>query len=342
MKLLEFDYFLPRELIAQYPLKKRDNSRLLIFNRQNKEILHCNFFNIVDYFSKGDVLVLNDTKVILARAFGITKDSNQKIEILLTRKIDSRRFEALIKPLKKIRINQEVVLDNNGYSFKIVDFKRRLIEFNIDNIEKKLDKLGHVPLPPYIKRIDTKEDRIFYQTIYARKEGSIAAPTAGLHFTAQLLKEIERKGVAISYLTLHIGYGTFTSIKTDDIKNHKMHEEYVCIYRETIDKIRQAKDCGKKIFAVGTTTTRALEANSSLILDKRFNAMIEGYTDLFIYPPYEFKIVDALVTNFHLPRSSLYILVCAFANLDDIKHIYQQAIRHRYRFYSYGDAMLIL
>ena len=342
MKLSDFDYQLPKEFIAQFPLKQRDRSKLLTLDRSTGDIHHRNFFNCLDYMNKGDVLVLNDTKVILARAFGFTKSSKRKVEILLTQAIDSRRFQALIKPLKKLKADDEILLEGNGFSFKIVDFDKKLIEFNKDNILDNLNKVGHVPLPPYIKREDTLGDRQDYQTVYAKNEGAVAAPTAGLHFNNDLLRKIEQKGIEIGYLTLHVGHGTFAPVRANDISGHKMHEEFFSIPQETMQLVRRAKALDRKVFAVGTTSTRALEANSSSILDKEFKDSISGRTNLFIYPPFKFRIVDSLITNFHLPTSTLYMLICAFVGIDETKKIYQEAMRQHYRFYSYGDATLIL
>ncbi|MDD5292447.1 MAG: tRNA preQ1(34) S-adenosylmethionine ribosyltransferase-isomerase QueA, partial [Candidatus Omnitrophica bacterium] len=232
--------------------------------------------------------------------------------------------------------------NNNGITFKVVDFKERIIEFNCDGILNRLNNIGHVPLPQYIKRSDSPSDRNTYQTVYARKEGAIAAPTAGLHFTKELLGSIRKKGVKIAFVTLHVGYGTFASIKEEDISRHKMQEEYFEIPKQTIKLIREAKAASNKVFAVGTTTTRALEANKEDIIDSKKLTDISGHTDLFIHPPYKFQVVDSLITNFHLPKSTLYILACAFAGLGNIKKAYSQAIEKKYRFFSYGDAMVLL
>lgn len=341
MKLSDFNYYLPKELIAQFPLSKRDESRLLILNRQNSTISHRKFYNIIDYFNKGDLLILNNTKVVLARLFGYRKKTGAKIEVLLLKKINEFCFQALISPLKRLKINEEVSINNNGVSFRLIDFNNRIIEFNRGDILENLDRMGHVPLPKYIKRHDILSDRINYQTVYAKEEGAIAAPTAGLHFTEDLLKKIENKGVKIAFLTLHVGFATFAPVRREDISHHKMQEEYFKISKETIRLINEAKR-NNKIFAVGTTTTRALEANKDKILNQnKLQNDIEGYTDLFIYPNFKFSIVDHLITNFHLPKSTLFMLVSAFAGIDNIKMAYEEAIQNKYRFFSYGDAMLI-
>jgi S-adenosylmethionine:tRNA ribosyltransferase-isomerase len=343
MKLSDFDYNLPSGLIAQSPLEKRDQSHLLVLDRKDSDIEHKKFCNISDYFNKGDLLVLNDTKVILARLYGFRKNTGGKIEALLEEKIDEKRFRALIKPLKRLKLGEEVSINNNGVSFKLIDFNNRIIEFNKAGILNRLNKIGHVPLPIYIKRPDSLSDRKRYQTVYAQKQGAIAAPTAGLHFTKSLLRKIKNKGVNIAFITLHVGYGTFAPIKEEDVLSHVMHKEYFEIPKETIRLIRQAKHNLGKVFAVGTTTCRALETSSAAILseDKKAEA-IKGHTNLFIHPPFKFKVADSLITNFHLPKSTLYLLVSAFAELGSVKMAYQEAIKNQYRFFSYGDAMLII
>ncbi|MDD5355669.1 MAG: tRNA preQ1(34) S-adenosylmethionine ribosyltransferase-isomerase QueA [Candidatus Omnitrophica bacterium] len=342
MKLSDFNYTLPKDLIAQFPLDERDKSRLLVLDKPSQAVSHRHFYDIADYLNKGDVLVLNNTKVILARLFGSRRQTGGKIEILLQEKLGRRQFRALIQPLKRLKPGEEVAINNNGITFKVVDFKERIIEFNCDGILNRLNNIGHVPLPQYIKRSDSPSDRNTYQTVYARKEGAIAAPTAGLHFTKELLGSIRKKGVKIAFVTLHVGYGTFASIKEEDVSRHKMQEEYFEIPKQTIKLIREAKAASNKVFAVGTTTTRALEANKEDIIDSKKLTDISGHTDLFIHPPYKFQVVDSLITNFHLPKSTLYILACAFAGLGNIKKAYSQAIEKKYRFFSYGDAMVLL
>ncbi|NQU18986.1 tRNA preQ1(34) S-adenosylmethionine ribosyltransferase-isomerase QueA [bacterium] len=343
MKLTDFDYNLRKDLIAQFPLEKRDRSRLLILDREDKSITHKKFHNIVDYFNPGDLLILNNTKVILARLFGFRKKTGGKVEALLLERIGNRRFRALIKPLKRLKINEEVRVNNNGLTFKLIDYNKRIIEFNKKDILGKLNDIGHVPLPQYIKREDSLLDRTRYQTVYAKREGAVAAPTAGLHFTDTLLKKIKKIGVNIAFITLHVGYPTFAPIKKEDISNHKMEREYFEIPKATIKLIKETKNNSQKIFAVGTTTCRALEANRDKILNLTIaDDGIKGYTDLFIYPPFKFRVVDSLITNFHLPKSTLFVLVSAFAGLKNIKKAYQEAIVNRYRFFSYGDATLVL
>lgn len=343
MKIADFDYNLPKDLIAQYPLDQRDQSRLLVLDRKNSQIIHKKFYDIIDFLSSGDLLVLNNTKVILARLFGNRKATGASIELLLLEKLDERRFQALISPLKKIKLDEEIAINNNGIFFKVIDFNNRIIEFNQDGVLDKLNNIGHVPLPKYIKRKDVLLDQDRYQTVYAKEEGAVAAPTAGLHFTQTLLKKIKDKGIGIAFLTLHVGYGTFASIRGENISEHKMEREYFEIPNETVELINKTKRNSGRIIAVGTTTCRALEANKEELLDGYpTKDNIRGYTDLFIYPPFKFGMVDALITNFHLPKSTLYILVSAFAGLENIKQAYVQTIENRYRFLSYGDAMLII
>ncbi len=342
MKLSSFDYNLPKGLIAQFPLDRRDQSRLLILNRTKNKLVHERFYNIIDYLNSGDLLVLNNTKVILARLFGQRKNTGGKVEALLLNKIDDRRFQALIKPLGRLKSGEEISINNNGLSFRVVDFNKRIIEFNKRGVLSKLSEVGHVPLPQYIKRKDFSLDRTRYQTVYAHKKGAVAAPTAGLHFTESLISNIRKKGAKIAFITLHVGYGTFSPIKEEDISNHRMHEEYFEIPARTIKLIREAKLNRHRIVAVGTTTCRTLEANKDKIIsDQEIKNSITGNTGLFIYPPFKFNIIDSLITNFHLPKSSLYVLASAFAGLTNIKKAYAQAIKKKYRFYSYGDAMFI-
>ena len=342
-RLSEFDYKLPKELIAQFPLEKREQSRLLVFDRKDLFMKHDYFYSIVDYLNKGDILVLNNTKVILARLFARRKHSRGKVELLLLEEINNRRFRALISPIKRLKANEELPIEsNNGLTFKLIDFANRIVEFNQDNVMDKLRSIGHVPLPKYIKRSDVESDRVRYQTVYAKEEGAVAAPTAGLHFTDSLLKRIKDKGVNVTFLTLHVGYGTFASIREQDISRHKMEEEHFEIPESTISLIRNAKKNKAKVVAVGTTVCRALESCKDLILsDSIVKKSIKGKTNLFIYPSFKFSLVDSLITNFHLPKSTLYILVSAFVGLSNMRRIYKQAIEKNYRFFSYGDAMII-
>jgi S-adenosylmethionine:tRNA ribosyltransferase-isomerase len=343
MKLSDFNYSLPKDLIAQFPLEKRDESRLLVLDRKTKRMEHKKFIDVLDYLNSGDALILNNTKVILARLFGNRKSSGGKVEVLLLDKIDNRRFHVLIKPLRRLKMYEDIVINNNGFSFKLVDFSQRIIEFNRDDVWARLEELGHVPLPQYIRRTDVLSDRARYQTVYAKKEGAVAAPTAGLHFSESLLRKIRDKGIKIAFVTLHVGYGTFAPVKEEDISEHQMHKEYFQIPLETIELIRETRGNKGKIVSVGTTTCRALEANRDKITAQEEKiGPLKGYTDLFIYPPFKFQVADSLITNFHLPQSTLYMLVAAFAGLNKIKKAYAEAIENKYRFYSYGDAMLIL
>lgn len=338
LKFSDFDYRLPKELIAQYPLKKRTHSRLLVLHRESQQIEHRLFKDIRDYFQKGDLLVLNDTRVLTCRLKG-RRLSGGKVEVLLLRPKEGAVFNALIKP-SRVKIGEEIIF-NGGQTTGVISAKNE-IAFNLKNKEE-VYKLGVMPLPPYIKREPEGLDNIYYQTVYARKEGAIAAPTAGLHFSQGLLKEIQASGVNIAYLTLHVGIGTFKPVRVEDITQHKMEEEYFEVSAETVKKIRAAKNNKKRLFSVGTTTCRALETIADRITDYRLPVTDYcGLTDLFIYPGYEFKVVNALLTNFHLPRTSLFMLVCAFVREKFMKRVYREAIAREYRFYSYGDAMLII
>ena len=353
MKLSDFDYYLPKELIAQEPLEERDSSRLMVVSRGDGSIRHKSFRDILGYLNPGDILALNDTKVIPARLLGVKKGTLGRVDVLLSNRISSKRFQALIKP--RLKIGQEVLF-NNGFgkrkpnqgllasgTVSAVLSEKGILEFNQDISLEVMEKIGVMPLPPYIKRQPQALDNISYQTVYARNAGAIASPTAGRHFTPELLKEIEAKSVGIRYVTLHVGIGTFKPVKSEDIENHQMDQEKFNIPKETLSAIIKAKKKGGRIFAVGTTATRALEtiANSVYGLQSLVSGP-EGKTNLFIYPGYEFKIVDCLLTNFHLPKTTLFMLACAFAGRDLIMKAYNAAIKEKYRFYSYGDAMLII
>ncbi|WP_029522968.1 tRNA preQ1(34) S-adenosylmethionine ribosyltransferase-isomerase QueA [Persephonella sp. KM09-Lau-8] len=336
MKLSEFDYHLPEELIAKYPVEPRDSCRLMVLDRRNQKIEHRIFRDIVDYLKEGDLLVLNDTKVIPARLIG-RKTTGAKIEVLLLRPYTDNEWEVLIKNIKRLKPGQEVIF---GEDFKAVLLEKyqegkARVKLIGDNIKELINKYGHIPLPPYIEREDEDRDKEAYQTVFARKEGAVASPTAGLHFTQELLKKLEEKGIKKAFCTLHVGLGTFRPIQTEDITKHKMHEEYYQIPDETLQAIRKTKEKGKKVIAVGTTVVRTLETYAQ-------TGKKEGFSDIFIYPPYQFKMVDALITNFHLPKSTLILLVSAFAGKDFIFKAYNEAIQQKYRFFSYGDAMLIL
>ncbi|MFC1624479.1 tRNA preQ1(34) S-adenosylmethionine ribosyltransferase-isomerase QueA [Candidatus Omnitrophota bacterium] len=335
MKLSDFDYNLPKELIAQYPSRSRDESRLLVLHRDTGKIEHRIFKDIIEYFHKGDLLVLNDTKVIPSRLIG-RKETGGKVEALILYNgkkgaLDGE-CEALLKPARGCKIGSRLIFGDKELEAEVtrIENGKRFLKFDGNKgVMDLLDKLGEMPLPPYIKRRASDSDRESYQTIYASKKGAIAAPTAGLHFTESLLSRISSKGVDIECITLHVGYPTFRSVKTIDIREHKMEKEYFEIEDKVAKKLEQKK--GRTI-AVGTTTSRALETIASL----------KGWTDLFIYPPYRFKKVDVLLTNFHLPRTTLLMLVSAFCGRENLFKAYQEAIDKRYRFYSYGDAMLII
>lgn len=329
LRLSAFDYYLPPELIAQYPLKERDTARLLILKRKQRTIEHTVFRKIVDYLHNDDLLVLNNTKVLPSRIFG-RRLTGGKVELLLLRRKDKLTFDALIKP-SRIKLGEKIIF-NNGEISGIMSRKNE-VTFGATDINSVF-KQGVMPLPPYIKREAEDLDNIYYQTIYAQEEGAIASPTAGLHFTKKLLWQIEVLGVNFLYLTLHIGLGTFRPVEVDDITKHKMEPEYFRVPKETSRVLENTRKNNGRVIAVGTTSLRALETSAS--------GRREGYTDLFIYPGYKFKVADALLTNFHLPRTTLFILVCAFARERLIKRAYQEAIDKKYRFYSYGDAMLII
>jgi len=331
MKLSEFDYPLPKELIAQYPLKERDTARLLVLDRQQCTIEHRIFKNIVDYFRQDDSMVLNNTEVLPSRLIG-SRVTGGKVELLLlkTKPGLGLTFDALIKP-SRIRLKEKIIF-NGGKIYGEVTAKNE-ITFLAKDIET-IYNLGVMPLPPYIKRVPRDLDSVYYQTVYAKELGSIASPTAGLHFTEELITQIKSHGVNIAYITLHISYSTFKPVKSEDITEHRMEKEYFQINKEAQTNINQAHLKKGRIFAVGTTTCRTLESYASGFKD--------GYTDLFIYPGYRFKMTDCLLTNFHLPRTTLFMLVCAFAGKQLIKKAYQEAIDKKYRFYSYGDAMLIV
>lgn len=341
MKLSEFDYTLPKELIAKYPVKDRDKCRLMVLDRKNHTIEHRVFEGIVEYFSAGDCLVLNNTKVIPARLFGKRKTGGN-VEIFLLQK-SNPVCEALLRPANRLKEGERIVLES-GDEVEILGRNEigRNIRFNrpLDDI---LEEIGHVPLPPYINRPDEDSDKSDYQTIYGINEGATASPTAGLHFTEELLNRAKGQGARVSYVTLHTSYGTFAPVKSDEIENHRMHKEYFELPEETARCVEETRARGGKVFAVGTTSNRVLEHCANELAGGQLSAVsLSGYTDLYIYPGYQFKIVDHLITNFHLPKSTLFLLVSAFAGKELISEAYQKAIEAEYRFYSYGDAMLIL
>ena len=342
-KLSDFKYALPNKFVAQKPKQKREGSKLMVLNREEKSIKHKSFKNIVDYFKKNDLLIVNNTKVFPARLFATKDRTDAKVEIFLLRELGDRLWEVLVKPARKVRIGNKLILskdlfcdviDNTVSGGRVVRF-----EFGDQNFDDILNTIGHPPLPPYIKRDATKNDRERYQTVYAEKRGAVAAPTAGLHFTDQILKKLEKKGVRIHTVTLHIGLGTFKPVQVEDLNRHHMDSEYFEVSAETALAINEAKLKRRRIFAVGTSTVRALETvnvSGFLISPKK------GWTNKFIHPPYEFKIVDGLITNFHSPESTLLMLISAFADYDFIKKAYKEAKKKNYRFLSYGDSMLIV
>lgn len=342
MKLSEFDYNLPRELIAQYPVDVRDKCRLMVLDRKSRQVRHKVFSDTAEYFKKNDLLVLNNTKVISARLIGSRKTGG-RVELFVLDK-NGTSCEALVRPSGRINIGEKIVLES-GHEVEVLGTGRigRVVEFG-RSIEEILARSGHVPLPPYIDRADEERDKADYQTVYGCKEGATASPTAGLHFTKELLSKVAGNGIRVAHVTLHTSYGTFAPIKTDDVEKHNMHKEYFELSEETANAVAETKKSGGRVFAVGTTTTRVLEhcADKIAASGQEPWARMSGYTDIFIYPGYKFKIVDHLITNFHLPKSTLMLLVSAFAGKDFIMEAYKQAIAEKYRFFSYGDAMLIL
>ena len=340
MLVKDFDYELPEELIAQDPLEKRSNSRLMVLDKNTGETIHKHFYDIKEYLKPGDCLVINNTKVIPARLYGARVGSGGKVEILLLKRLSDNRWECLVKPGKKARPGMEISFGEGllvGKIIDIVDEGNRIIEFSYDGIfEEILDKLGEMPLPPYITH--KLKDRDRYQTVYAKYDGSAAAPTAGLHFTPELLEEVKAMGVKIAEVTLHVGLGTFRPVKEDEVLDHHMHSEYYELNQEACDIINETKANGGRIISVGTTSTRTLET----VTDE--DGVVHegsGWTQIFIYPGIEFKCIDALITNFHLPESTLLMLVSALAGRENILNAYKVAVEERYRFFSFGDAMFI-
>lgn len=340
MKVSDFYFELPEELIAQYPLEKRDSSRLMVLDKKTGEIEHRKFHDILEYLNEGDTLVLNNTRVLPARLIGEKEETGGKIEFLLLKRIEGNKWECLAKPGRKAKVGTVFTFGEGKLKAivrEIGEEGNRIIEFKYDGIfEQVLDDLGQMPLPPYIH--EKLEDKERYQTVYSKEKGSAAAPTAGLHFTEELLKEIKDKGVNIAYLTLHVGLGTFRPVKVDDVNNHVMHSEYYHLDKENAELINKTKEAGKRVIAVGTTSSRTLET----IGDENGRVREQsGWTDIFIYPGYKFKIVDNLITNFHLPESTLIMLVSALAGQDNIMNAYNTAVKEKYRFFSFGDSMFI-
>lgn len=354
MKRSDFNYDLPQELIAQDPLAQRSESRLMVLDRANGTIQHKHFYDVIDYLNPGDCLVINDTKVIPARLTGFKEDTGAAIEVLLLKRKDDCTWETLVKPGRKARVGSRIVFGSEtnipdeltgkimgklvGEVVDIVEEGNRLIRFEYEGIfEEILDELGQMPLPPYITH--KLEDKSRYQTVYAKHDGSAAAPTAGLHFTNELLRKIEEKGIKIARITLHVGLGTFRPVKEENILDHHMHSEFYMIDEAAAEIINSTKDNGGRVISVGTTSTRTLET----IGDERgYVKAVSGWTEIFIYPGYQFKVVDSLITNFHLPESTLLMLVSALYDREKILEAYEEAVRERYRFFSFGDAMLII
>ena len=340
MKTDDFNFDLPENLIAQHPISKRDESRLMVLDKNTGNIEHKRFYNIIDYLEAGDTLVLNDTKVIPARLFGVKSDTKAHIELLLLKNTENNIWECLVKPAKRVKVGTMLSFGEGLLQAKCISIGEegiRHLEFIYEGVFYEiLDKLGTMPLPPYIREKLNDKDR--YQTVYAKNIGSAAAPTAGLHFTKELLSQIEAKGINICYVTLHVGLGTFRPVSVEDVTKHVMHSEYYEMDENTATILNKAKASGKRIISVGTTSTRTLES----IINK-YNCFKEcsGWTNIFIYPGYEFKAINALITNFHLPKSTLIMLVSALANKEIILNAYNEAVKNEYRFFSFGDAMFI-
>ncbi|MCI8648206.1 MAG: tRNA preQ1(34) S-adenosylmethionine ribosyltransferase-isomerase QueA [Firmicutes bacterium] len=345
MNINEFDYHLPQELIAQRPADKRDGSRLLAVHRDTGQIEHKHFYDVLDYLQPGDCLVLNNSKVLPARLFGVKEKTGAKVEFLLIKRISGDKWETMVKPGKRLKPGDTVVFSPD-FKAEITDYGQdgtRIADFKYSGIfMERLEELGKMPLPPYIERESSEEDSKRYQTVYCREEGSVAAPTAGLHFTMELLQKAQDKGISIAYVTLHVGIGTFRPVKCQNIEEHQMHFEEYHITAENAQQINRARAAGGRIVSVGTTSARTLE--SAAVLKHGAYGIEEGggSTGIFIYPGYKFKLVDALITNFHLPKSTLLMLISAFYDRERILDIYNQAVEEKYRFFSYGDAMIIL
>lgn len=341
LKTSDFYFDLPKELIAQDPLEDRSSSRLLVLNKENGNVTHRHFTDILDYLEKGDCLVLNNTKVIPARLIGNKEDTGANVEVFLLKRLSSDTWETLVKPGKKLRVGAKVTFGDGILKGEVIDNMEegaRKVKFYYEGVfEEVLDKLGEMPLPPYITH--KLKDRNRYQTVYAKYEGSVAAPTAGLHFTEELLDKVKEKGIEIAYVTLHVGLGTFRPVKAENILEHHMHSESYIISKEAADKINQTKQNGGRIVCVGTTSVRTLESAAD---ENGHIEPCEGDTSIFIYPGYKFKVLDVLITNFHLPESTLVMLVSALAGKDKVLNAYKQAVDEKYRFFSFGDSMIIL
>ncbi len=347
MNIEEFDYELPKELIAQTPMEQRDECRLMVLNRDKGTIEHRHFYDILDYLKPGDCLVMNDSKVIPARIFGVKEKTGAHIEFLLSKRIEGDRWETLVRPGRRLKPGDKVDFGDGKLEAEVLEYGKdgtRIVEFHYDGIfMERLEEIGNMPLPPYIERPSDEEDKDMYQTVYAHYDGSVAAPTAGLHFTKDLLKKAQMKGVKLAYVTLHVGIGTFRPVKCENIEDHHMHFEEYFVNEETAETINQTIREGGRIISVGTTSTRTLE--SAAYLDEELGKYLvksgHGNTGIFIYPGYEWKIVNALITNFHLPKSTLIMLVSSLYNREKILEAYNEAVKEKYRFFSYGDAMFI-
>lgn len=341
MNVEEFDYDLPESLIAQTPLKDRDQSRLLVLGRNSGNIEHKHFKDVINYLETGDTLVLNDTRVMPARLFGLKEETGAKVEMLMLTRIENNDWEVLLKPAKRIKVGNKLSFGEGKIIAECIeelDQGGRIMRLHYEGIlEERLNELGEMPLPPYIKERLDDPDR--YQTVYAKESGSAAAPTAGLHFTDELLDEIRAKGINIAFITLHVGLGTFRPVSVEDINDHEMHSEYYQMTQETANLLNQTKKEGHRIISVGTTSTRTLET-----IRRNYNEFvaISGWTDIFIYPGFTYKAIDGLITNFHLPKSTLVMLVSAFSSRENILNAYKEAVKLEYRFFSFGDAMLII
>ena len=346
MLISDFDYELPQELIAQYPQQKRDEARLLTIDRATGQISHRKFFDILDYLNPGDCLVMNDSKVIPARLHGIKKGTGAKVEVLLIKRKENDVWESMVKPGKKLKPGTTIVFSDEPdriFEADVLDYSEdgtRLLKFRCDGeFHDRLEELGNIPLPPYIDRAAEELDKKMYQTVYCREEGSVASPTAGLHFTEELIEKVRAAGVNTAYLTLHVGIGTFRPVKTESVEEHHMHFEEYHISEEAAELINRTKADGGRIISVGTTSTRTME---SAVNEDGILVSGSGSTDIFIYPGYEFKIVDSLITNFHLPKSTLLMLISALYEREKILDIYKEAVKLKYHFFSYGDAMFII
>ena len=345
MNINDFDYHLPEELIAQQPADKRDFSRLLVVHRDTGEIEHKHFYDVLDYLNPGDCLVMNNSKVLPARLFGTKAETGAKVEFLLIKRLHGDVWESMVKPGKRLKPGDTVIFSDD-FKADIIDYGEdgtRIVEFKYNGIfMERLEELGKMPLPPYIERESVLSDKDRYQTVYCKEEGSVAAPTAGLHFTEELLEKAKAKGVKLAYVTLHVGIGTFRPVKCENIEDHQMHFEEYEITQENADIINETKAAGGRIISVGTTSTRTME---SAAVEKDGKYVMEAGSDstgIFIYPGYEFKIIDSLITNFHLPKSTLLMLISALYNREDILKVYETAVKEEYRFFSYGDAMIII